>query len=63
MDPFGHSGRIPWVGDQPVSRHLHTQDSTTQKNEEIHPHLELSKTVLPLERVEVKVKLSLCLTK
>jgi hypothetical protein len=34
-------GRTPWTGDQPVARSLPTQDSTTQKNADTHPCLQL----------------------
>jgi len=32
MNNFRHFGRNPWTGDQPISRPLPTQESTTQKN-------------------------------
>jgi len=40
MNTFRHFGRIPWTGDRPITRTIPTQDSTTQKNEDIHPCLE-----------------------
>jgi hypothetical protein len=40
MDPFRYFGRIPWTGDRSIARPLPTQDSTTQKNVDIHPYLE-----------------------
>jgi hypothetical protein len=33
---FWTFGRTPWTGDQPVASSLPTQDSTTQKNADIH---------------------------
>jgi hypothetical protein len=38
--PSSHFGRTPRTGDRPIARPLLTQDSTTQRNEDIHLHLE-----------------------
>jgi len=39
MNPFIHFARAPWRGDCPITRPLLMQDSTTQKNMDIHPCL------------------------
>lgn len=37
-EPFTSTlGRIPWMGDQPDTRPLFTQESMTQKDEDKHP--------------------------
>jgi hypothetical protein len=36
-NPFTHFDRTPWTRDQPITRPLPTQDSTTQKNADTHP--------------------------
>jgi len=33
--------RPPWMGDRPIARPLPTQESTTQKNADIHSRIEL----------------------
>jgi hypothetical protein len=37
---FRHLYRTPWMGDQPVTRLIPTQDSTAQKNMDIHQYIE-----------------------
>jgi hypothetical protein len=40
VSSFEHFGTIPLTGDQPISRLLPTQDSTTQRDADIHLCLE-----------------------